>query len=62
MSSLHGMTKPRASATKSTPRTSEPSKDKASEASKKKVRTVPKPDADAAQARERARQRAGADD
>jgi len=56
------MTKPLAPATKSTPRGSEPSKVEASETSKKKVRAIAKQDADATRARERARQRAGADD
>jgi hypothetical protein len=60
------MAKPRASALKAKPRTSESSEDVASEASKKKkkkkVLAVPKQDVGAAQARERARQRSGADD
>lgn len=61
-SSLYAMTKPRVSASKPTPRRSEPSDVEASAASKEKARTLPKRDADAVQARERARQRAGADD
>jgi hypothetical protein len=56
------MAKPRASSLKATPRRPEPSEGKDAEASKKKAPTVPKQDVEAVQARERARQRSGADD
>jgi hypothetical protein len=58
------MAKPRTSAVKAKPRRSESSEVEGSEApkKKKKVVTVPKDDVDAVQARERARQRSGADD
>jgi hypothetical protein len=56
------MTKPRPSAVKAKPRGSESSAVEAPAPAKKKVRTIPKQDAEAIQARERARQRSGADD
>ncbi len=55
------MTKPRASAVKAKPRSSESSEVESSAPTKKKVRTIPQREVDAA-ARERARQRSGADD
>jgi hypothetical protein len=56
------MAEPRVSALKAKPRSDESGEVAASEVSKKKVVKAPKQDADAAQARERARQRSGADD